>query len=35
LAEAIGRENGFHFTQEEVEASIQAARRDWITRWIN
>ncbi|MFN2529912.1 MAG: aspartyl/asparaginyl beta-hydroxylase domain-containing protein [Pyrinomonadaceae bacterium] len=35
LAEAVGRENCYFFTKEHVDGAIQAARREWFTRWVN
>jgi hypothetical protein len=30
----VAREMGFEMTREEIEAALQAARRDWMERWL-
>ena len=30
----LGKENGFHFSEEAVREAVQRNRRAWIERWI-
>jgi hypothetical protein len=34
LARKLGAEHGCHFTDEDVRAEMNAARRAWLERWI-
>jgi hypothetical protein len=34
LVKRVGRELGYRFSQEDVEAALQSARKDWLQRWV-